>query len=129
MIAFLRILPIALLLGACGEPPPATQAEAEKAPPAEPPNYVYLYARLHEQQVKTDAEAQYLDPLSDALEGYEYTAEVEEIRGTENAIEFIGIDFKIAAPESETEALETLLMNTLRLSGAPYATQIFIVTP
>ena len=130
MIALYRTLPIALLLGACC-PTPTTEPETAEPVPAkpEPSNYVYLYARLHETQAKADAEAQYLENIREALADYEFTVEVEEIRGTDDTVEFIGIDMKIAAPESETESLETLLMNTFRLSGAPYATQIFIVTP
>ena len=125
MIALIRILPIALLLGACC---PVPTAEPEPVKP-EPSNYVYLYARLHETQPKADAENQYLENLRKALAEYQSTIAIEEIRGTDDNVEFIGIDMKIAAPKSETESLETLLMNTLRLSGAPYATQIFIVTP
>ena len=90
---------------------------------------MYLYARLHESQPLADAQNQYLANIREALGDYQFSVEIEEIRGTDNTVEFIGIDTKIAAPESETEALETLLMHTLRLSGAPYATQIFIVTP
>jgi hypothetical protein len=94
-----------------------------------PTDYVYLYARLHESQPKETAEAQYLPNLRKALANYQSSIDIEEITGTEGEIEFIGIDFKIAAPETETETLEALLMDTFRLSGAPYATQIFIVTP
>lgn len=110
-----------LALSGCCEP--------EQPQAATPENWVYLYARLHESQARETAEDQYLKNLTKSLANYENTIKVEEIRGAENEIEFIGVDFKIAAPESETEALETLLMNTFRLSGAPYATQIFVVTP
>ena len=130
MIALYRILPIALLLGACcPAPTDAPETTAPEPTKPEPDNYIYLYARLHESQPKASAEAQYLEKIREALADYESTIKIEEILGTDDAIEFIGIDMKIAAPESETEAIETLLMNTLRLSGAPYATQIFIVTP
>ena len=130
MTALFRILPIALLLGACC-PAPTDAPEMSAPEPAkpDPENYIYLYARLHESQPKAGAEAQYLEKIRNALADYESTIKIEEIRGTDNTVEFIGIDMKIAAPESETDSLETLLMNTLRLSGAPYATQIFIVTP
>ena len=118
-----RLLVLAVMLGGCCPPP----AEPEVA--ADAPEFVYLYARLHESQPRETAEAQYVANLNRALANYQSEITVEEITGTEGEVEFIGIDFKIAAPESETPALESLLMDTFRLSGAPYATQIFIVSP
>ena len=119
-----RTIAFALLLGGCSDPPEAT------APPAqEAQNIVYLYARLHESQSAADAEAQYRENLTAALAGYEHKLEIEELRGIDDTVEFIGIDFQITAPGSETESLETRLMNALRLSGAPYATQILIYEP
>jgi hypothetical protein len=117
------LLTTVLVTCGCTAPP-----QSEEAPPA-PENYVYLYARLYESQGRETAAAQYLPNLKKTLIDYENTISVEEITNTEGEIEFIGIDFKIAAPESETAALETRLMDTFRFSGAPYATQIFIVTP
>ena len=110
-----------LLTGCC--PTPETTAEQP------PENYIYLYARLHETQFKGTAEQQYLPNIKEAFQDYQATFEIEEIRGAEHTVEYIGIDSKIAAPESETESLELLFLDTLRLSGAPYATQIFVVTP
>ena len=117
----------AMLAGCC--PAPTEPAADAAAADADATEFVYLYARLHESQAQETAEAQYLGNLSRALADYQSEISVEEINGTEGEVEFIGIDFKIAAPESETGALESLLMDTFRLSGAPYATQIFIVSP
>jgi len=124
----LRLLILGLLLNSCCPAPTETERQAEPELDAAQ-HFVYLYARLHESQPRETAEAQYLSNLNRALANYASTITLEEITGTEGDVEFIGVDFKIAAPESETEALESLLMDTFRLSGAPYATQIFVVSP
>lgn len=124
MIRFAHSILTIFLLSAC------CPAPVEPAPvAAEPKDWIYLYARLHETQSKDTAEKQYLPNLRSSLDRYESVIVVEEITGTEGAVEFIGIDFRIAAAPSETDALESLLMDTFRQSGAPYATQIFIVSP
>ena len=127
MIRFAHSILVMLALAACC-PAPVELAPAPAPAPAESKNWIYLYARLHETQSKGTAEQQYLPNLRSSLDGYESIVEVEEITGTEGTVEFIGINIQIAAPPSATEALESLLMDTFRLSGAPYATQIFIVT-
>ena len=106
-------------------PDPAPAPEEKSAPE----NWVYLYARLYESQSKATAEGQYLPNLREALADYQSTITIEEINNTEGEVEFIGVDFKIAAPAEKTESLETLLMDTFRISGAPYATQILVYTP
>ena len=112
---------LATLLSSCCAPP--------EAPPAPPKNTVYLFARLYESQSASDAEAQYSENLTEALADYSHTLEITELHGIDDTVEYIGIDIQIVAPDSETESLETTLMNVLRRSGAPYATQIFIYEP
>ncbi|MFT4547824.1 MAG: hypothetical protein ACI8XO_003790 [Verrucomicrobiales bacterium] len=121
-----RLLIVCAVLSSCC---PAPQPTAEPKAPTIAANYVYLYARLHETQEKATAEDQYLPNIREAFANFDADFEIEEIRGAEKTVEFIGIDAKIAAQESETDFLETLFLDTLRLSGAPYATQIFIVVP
>lgn len=118
----LRIFILAVVLNGCCPAPSEPELDT-------PEEFVYLYARLHESQALETAEDQYLGNLTKSLESYQSNITIEEITGAGGDVEFIGVDFKIAAPESETEALETLLMDTFRLSGAPYATQIFVVSP
>jgi len=138
-----RLLLVVALLTGCDSPQPdqkpleqtpvdqdlAEPIESEKEPEKDPVNYLYLYARLHESQSKETASEQYLGNLEKALADRLSTIKVEEITGIDGDVEYIGVDFKIAAPVSETESLESLLMDTFRMSGAPYATQILIYQP
>lgn len=124
MFRVFQLAAVIATLGGCCPAPGDIAAE-----PAPPENWVYIYARLYESQFKDSAEDQYLADLEKALGNYKSTIVVEEITGTEGDVESIGIDFKIAAPKSATEALEELLTQTFRQSGAPYATQIVPYSP
>ena len=130
----IRLIAMALLLAGCCPPPEeAPTPEKEKAPEQveqpEEKNYVYLYARLHENQSADTARDQYLEKLQQALADREATIKIEEIAGIEGVVEYIGVDFKIEAQQSETESLDELLMDTFRMSGAPYATDIYVYEP
>ncbi|MGK0184841.1 MAG: hypothetical protein ACI9R3_000615 [Verrucomicrobiales bacterium] len=105
---------------------PSTVALGTKAPP----NRIHFYARLFAPQSEATAHSQYLPDLQQALTNYQDPViHIEEIRGAQDTIESIGIRFDIPAPDAETESIEQLLIETLRQSGAPYATQVYVVQP
>lgn len=111
-----------LFFVACAKPPP----EVVEKPKA---NVINLYARLYDSQEVDDAERQYIPSLKEALVSHTHTIRIEAFTNADGEIESLGIDFQIDAAESETEALEILIKETLRIAGAPYATQIYVVNP
>ena len=122
------LLIVAFALVSCCAPPEEDPAPVSGGN-ALPENWIYLYARLHESQPKASAENQYLDNLNEALADYQAEITVEELFGAEGEIEYTGIDFKIAAPAAEQDALMQTLVDAFRVSGAPYHTTVTPYAP
>ena len=120
----MRVLFIcALIAVGCTKPSPPEVVEKPKV------NVINLYARLYDSQEVADAEKQYVPPLEKALSGFDHTIRIEAFTDVDGGIESLGIDLSISAPSEKTKALEESLMETLRIAGAPYATQIYVVNP
>jgi hypothetical protein len=92
-------------------------------------NVVALYARLYDSQSVADAEKRYVPDLEKALAQHSHTIKIQAFKDADGGIEALGIDIEISAPADKSVALGELVKETLRISGAPYATQVFAVLP
>ena len=117
ILRLLCLLP--LLLVSCSKPP---------APEPEP-NKINLYALLQDNQEVAEAERRYLPALDAALSAHEHTITIEAFTNSAGSVESLGIDIQISAPAEMTAELEETIKSTLRESGAPYVTQVYVVTP
>lgn len=114
------LLLFALLAAGCRPSAPPEPAVPEA-------NAVALYARLPDPQSPADAEAQYRAALEDALAGHIRSIRFEAFTDADGRFESVGIDLLIEAAQGDAATFQQTIADTLRIHGAPYATQVYVV--